>query len=104
MVPRRSVHDVNGRRALLDWFHRNAHPVYCTSDDLMAEHKDIEAKLRERNLFFAESAHHGHATAQEIFDKAGMVTAAAETFVVHDRLLKGDRRLDAGDHVFVQGA
>ena len=49
-------------------------------------------------------SHDGDAVAEELFDEAGVVFALAEGFVVHDCLLEGDGGLDAGDHVFVEGA
>src|SRR5581483_5982180 len=42
--------------------------------------------------------------AQELLDEGGGVDAAAEVRVLQNRLLKGDGGLDAGDHVFAEGA
>ena len=49
-------------------------------------------------------ADHWHAVAQELLDEACVVFALAEGRILHDRLLKRDRRLDAGDHVFAQSS
>jgi len=41
---------------------------------------------------------------EELFDEAGGINSAPEIRVLHDGLLEGNGRLDAGDHVFGESA
>src|SRR5208282_226356 len=56
---------------------------------------------RKSGLVFDEFA---AGAAQKLVNEAGGIDAAAEVRVLQNRLLKGDGGLDAGDHVFAEGA